>query len=306
MKVLVTGGRGYVGTCVAQILTEQGHAVTILSRKPGAGVIAADLRNQEKVLEAVTKAKPDAIVHLAALTHGRDSFEQPLEYFDVNLNGTLNLLHAASTLPQPIRFVFVSTNNVYGSRYEGALSETFDCFPESPYAVSKFAAERLVQAVAATGVISAVTLRIFNVAGAHGGKGDIDTTRIIPNALRAANGQLPHVTLNGDGSAMRDFIHIKDVASAIAAALTAEVDKQIGYECFNVGSGLGTSMSSIIDMVRRITGLEVPVVQAPQKPEPQRLIADISHITAATGWTPANSDLETIIRDAWEAWQKPI
>jgi UDP-glucose 4-epimerase len=169
--------------------------------------------------------------------------------------------------------------------------------------MSKFAAERLIQAQAATSAISAITLRIFNVAGAYAGRGDVDTTRIIPNAFRAITGQLPHVTLNGDGSAMRDFVHVKDVANAVAIALVAAVDDKTNYECFNVGSGVGTSMSSVIDMVQRVTGLEVPIQRAPKKPEPQRLTADLTHITTSTNWAPTNSSLETIVRSAWKAWK---
>ncbi|BCB86062.1 UDP-glucose 4-epimerase GalE [Phytohabitans suffuscus] len=267
----------------------------MLSR--GTGV---DIRDRASVAGAVGAARPDAVCHLAALTRARDSFADPLGYFDVNVGGTLNLLLA---LDGPVPFVLASSSIVYGGRHTGALTEDLPVRPESPYAASKVAAEQLVAAHAATGAVGAVILRCFNISGAVGGVGDTDTTRIIPNVLRAVTGELPHVTLNGDGSATRDFVHVADVARAVVAAIAkAEPGSSHTY---NLGSGAGTSMAAIVEAAGRVTGKRVPVRHDPPKPEPPHLIADISRARAGLGWDPAYSTPDRILTDAWAAWTAP-
>ena len=313
MHVLVTGGLGFLGHAVSLDLLANGHRIAILTRNrsadppSGAQLIHGDIRDRPRMSEIVAEHHFDGIVHLAALTRGRDSIADPLTYFDVNVGGTLNLLmalDAARDERAPVRFVFASTNIVYGSVHVGALSEDIDPHPESPYAASKVAAEQLIAAYAATGSIGATTLRCFNVAGAADGIGDTDPSRIIPNIFRVATGQLPYVTLNGNGngSAVRDFVHVMDVATAVRLALDTSTPGKYGV--YNVGSGTGTSMAEVVRTAELVLSRSVEVARMPPKPEPQALTADIRLATTELGWKPERSDLRKILADAWGAWAR--
>ncbi|GAA5190641.1 UDP-glucose 4-epimerase GalE [Rugosimonospora acidiphila] len=307
MRVLVTGGLGFVGRAVATELVGAGHRVDVLTRgatgtKPPAGAdpVEADVRDRVRIAEVVARGRYDGICHLAALTRGRDSVADPLTYYDVNVGGTLNLLLAARAAG-PVRFVFASTSIVYGSRRTGALQEDLPPAPENPYGASKVAAEQLVGYHAATGDISAATLRCFNVAGAVDGYPDADPTRIIPNVLRAIRGELPHVTVNGDGSAVREFTHVLDVAAAFRLALESTATAGPGAPVYNVGTGRGVSVAEIIAAAESVTGKRVPVRHLPPRQEPHTLICDPRRIAGELGWRAQRSDLPDIIRGAWEA-----
>ncbi|MEU7934488.1 NAD-dependent epimerase/dehydratase family protein [Micromonospora echinofusca] len=310
MHVLVTGGLGFLGRAVGRELLATGHRVTVMTRgrgdrnpPPGVELVTGDIRDRARVAEIVQEGGYDGVVHLAALTSGRDSFADPLGYFDINATGTLNLLmalDAARSTTAPAALVFASTNIVYGSQHHGALSEDLDPHPESPYAASKVAAEQMVAAHAATGAIGAVTVRPFNIAGAVDGVTDTDCARIIPNVFRAITGQLDHVTLNGDGSAVRDFVHVADVATGIRLALAACTPG--GCQTINLGSGVGTSMANVVATAEEVTGRPVVVHRQPHKPEPPNLIADMRRARTVLGWTPARAKLTDILADAWEAW----
>ncbi|OWV01617.1 NAD-dependent dehydratase [Micromonospora wenchangensis] len=310
MHVLVTGGLGFLGHAVTRELLATGHRVTVMTRgrsdrtpPPGAELVTGDIRDRDRVADIVQQGRYGGVVHLAALTSGRDSFADPLSYFDVNATGTLNLLmalDAARTTTGPASLVFASTNIVYGSQHHGALSEDLDPHPESPYAASKVAAEQMVAAFAETGAIGAITVRPFNVAGAVDGVTDTDRARIIPNVFRAITGELDYVTLNGDGSAIRDFVHVADVASAVGLALAACTPGT--FQTINLGSGIGTSMASVVATTEQVTGHPVVVHRQPPRAEPPNLIADIGRAQKTFGWAPAKSELTAIITDAWEAW----
>ncbi|MBX6751936.1 MAG: UDP-glucose 4-epimerase [Micromonosporaceae bacterium] len=305
MKVLVTGGLGYIGWAVTKALLQAGHDVDVLTRQSdavppaGASLVRADLTDANGVADVATAGKYTGVCHLAALTRGRDSFADPLNYWNVNVGGTLNLLRAlVQVQSQPTRFVFASTNIVYGSQRDGALSEDLQPRPESPYSASKAAAERLVSDLAGTGAITAIVLRVFNASGAVDHRPDRDPTRIIPNIMRAARGELPALTVNGDGTARRDFTHVGDVATAFRLAL--EADRQ-GTAIYNVGTGHGTSVAELIAAAEKITGRQIPIERLPPKPEPHTSVADPTHIQTELGWRPVNSDLTTILSSAWEA-----
>lgn len=313
MRVLVTGGLGFIGRAVARDLVGAGHRVDVLSRgrggvapPAGAELVEGDVRDRARIAAVVAGGRYEGICHLAGLIRGRDSVADPLSYYDVNLGGTVNLLSAVEAAraagegpagERPVRFVFASTSIVYGSQRTGALSEDLPPAPENPYGASKLAAEQLIGYHAATGGISAVTLRCFNVAGAVDGYADTDPTRIIPNVLRAARGDLPHVTLNGDGSAVREFTHVLDVASAFRLAVEATEARSAAV--YNVGTGEGVSMGEVIATAERVTGRRVPVERLPPKPEPHTLVSDPRRLMADLGWVPAHSALEEIIGSAW-------
>ncbi|MEU8209996.1 NAD-dependent epimerase/dehydratase family protein [Micromonospora sp. NPDC049044] len=310
MHVLVTGGLGFLGRAVARDLLAAKHRVTVMTRgrgdrtaPSGVELVTGDIRDRARVAEIVQEGGYDGVVHLAALTSGRDSFADPLGYFDVNATGTLNLLmalDAARTTTAPAALVFASTNIVYGSQHHGALSEDLDPHPESPYAASKVAAEHMVAAYAATGAIGAVILRPFNIAGAVDGVTDTDGARIIPNVFRAITGELDQVTLNGDGAAVRDFVHVADVAVAVRLALTACTPGI--SQTINIGSGIGTSMANVVATVEQIAGKSVIVHSQPPKPEPPELVADVGRAQTVLGWTPEKSKIGDILADAWESW----
>ncbi|MGH3734892.1 MAG: NAD-dependent epimerase/dehydratase family protein [Micromonosporaceae bacterium] len=305
MRVLITGGPGFLGRAVAIELLAHGHEVDVLTRggrqvppPSGANVVEADLLDRQAICSVVGEGRYEGVCHLAALTRVRESFEQPLTYYDVNVGGTLNLLTALrdASPDEPVRFVFTSTNAVYGTR-EGRLTEDMEPHPESPYAASKLAAEQMVGHQAAAGALAAVTLRCFNIAGAVDGYGDSDPTRLIPNVLRAAAGDIPHVTVNGDGSVVREYVHVRDVAEACRLALLNATAGR--NSVFNIGTGEGASINDVIKAVEQVTGRAVPVQHNPPKREPHTLIADRTFAETGLGWVPSRSSLEAIIRDAY-------
>ncbi|GAB3428422.1 NAD-dependent epimerase/dehydratase family protein [Flindersiella endophytica] len=307
MRVVVTGGFGFVGHAVTRNLVAAGHDVAVLThsgksrpRPDDVTVLEiSDIRDRTGMRDALVSFRPDSVCHLAALAQVRTSFEQPLEYFDVNVGGTISLLDGLSSLNKPTTVVFGSTGSVYGSGAEGKLSEDDPARPDTPYAATKYAAEQLLTYQAQTGAIGTTILRAFAIAGACDGIGDPDDTRILPKALRVAAGQALHVAINGDGSAVREFTHVLDVAEAYRLAL--EATKPGESRLYNVGSGTGITMADLIKTVTERTGRDVPVQHQPPKPEPHTLIADSIRIRTDLGWTSPNSTVPQIIGDSWAA-----
>jgi UDP-glucose 4-epimerase len=311
VHVLVTGGLGFVGHAVTRDLVAAGLRTTVLTRgradaRPtdGAQVVTGDIRDRGRMQEIVQHGDFDAVCHLAALTRAPESYADPLTYFDVNVGGTLNLLMALEatrdSTREPVRFVFSSTNVVYGSRHTKALTEDLDPHPENPYAAAKLSAEWLVGAYAATGVIGATTLRFFSVAGAVDRVGDSDLPRIVPSVLRALAGDVPYMTLHGDGSAVRDFVHVLDAATAVRLSLAAT--KPGEHHLYNIGTGVGTSVAEVVRTAEEVVGRTVEVRHLPPTAEPQNLTADNSRAVKELGWHPAHSDLHEILADAWTVW----
>lgn len=307
MRVLVTGGMGFVGYAVATVLVEAGHQVAVLThtnrtspRPEGAEIIRADIRDADELQRALDGHIFDGVCHLAALTKVRESFKDPLSYFDVNVGGTVNLLRAITKTNEtrPV-IVFGSTAAIYGRKADGYLTEDSPANPDSPYAASKYTTELLLHHHALTGAIGATSLRCFAIAGACKGIGDPDATRILPAALRVAAGLESTVTINGDGSAVREFTHVLDAAHAYRLALCSGTPGT--YRMFNVGSGRGTTMRDVIEAIRVATRRPVPVTHAPPKPEPQILVANSARIRNILTWEPAASSIDRIIEDGWQA-----
>ena len=302
MRILVTGAAGFVGYAVAALLAEHGHTVTGLTRSPASALPAGTRRHVGDLREPATLpgGEFDAVCHLAGLVQVRESRTDPLRYWQTNASGMLNLL---DWLPRAgaDRLIIASTCAVYGEPVRQPIDETTAEAPSSPYGSSKLAADRAAADVAATGSIGAISLRAFNITGATPGRPDHDETRLIPKLLAVQQGRAPEITVNGDGAAIRDFLHVRDMATAFAAALDA--CKPGMWRGYTVGSGHATAVRDVIRAVEIITGRPVPRHHLPAAPEPQELRADPTRIRTELDWQPTSSTLDTIVNDAWTALQ---
>ncbi|HEY7488983.1 MAG TPA: NAD-dependent epimerase/dehydratase family protein [Streptosporangiaceae bacterium] len=311
MRVLVTGAAGYVGYAVGRRLIEAGHNVAGLVRRSaqahelpdGVVPVVADLLDAGNFRVALTtvvrnqlNGPIEGVCHLAALVRVRDSFSEPLSFFATNVHGTVNLLRS---IPESARVVLGSTAAVYGAPDHQPITEDQPPAPTSPYGASKLAAEEALRYYVRSRPGGAVVLRTFNVAGSVDGRPDPDETRLVPRALGVAAGRLPHLAINGDGTAVREYVHVDDLANAYLLALEADLEGE--HRVFNVGSGKGTSVRDVVAMVTQVTGRPVSTVSNPPKPEPPLLMADSSAIRDELGWVPARSDLRQIIADSWAA-----
>ncbi|WP_242886107.1 NAD-dependent epimerase/dehydratase family protein [Actinomadura litoris] len=297
MRVLVTGAAGYVGYAVGRRLVAAGHEVDGLVRRTGAvlpkGVrpVLGDLLDPG----GLPRGPYDGVCHLAALTRVRESFADPLGFFTVNVQGTVNLLRAV----EAARVVYGSTAAVYGTPERQPIPETEGTAPTSPYGASKLAAEQAVRFHARTGATGAAVLRTFNVAGSVDGRPDPDETRLIPKALAVAAGRAPRLEINGDGGAVREYLHVDDLAAAHVRTLEAV---RPGEErVYNVGSGTGAAVRDVVAAVEEATGRAVPTLRRPPQPEPPLLLCEAAAIRADLGWRPARSSLPEIIASAWDA-----
>jgi UDP-glucose 4-epimerase len=308
MRVLVTGAFGFVGTAVVSRLAKAGCQVVALTHRE-AGAVLPKTEAVEvvhgNVLQADDMAKAvhgvDAICHLAALTRVRESFDQPEQYHAVNVDGTRTLLDAAMSETRrrgvPLRWVQASTAAVYGVPERQPIAEDAPPSPTNPYGESKLAADSLLLNHGAE-ALGVVVLRAFNVAGAVNGRADDDLTRIIPKAIAVARGVAELLQVNGDGSAVRDFVHVDDLASAFEAALSVATPGC--REVLNIGA-TGATVAQIIATVEEVSGRRLRVEHLPPKPEPPTLLADTARARHVLGWSPEHSDLLQIIRDAWAA-----
>jgi UDP-glucose 4-epimerase len=307
VRVLVTGATGFLGHAVTVVLARRGHEPVAFARRarpPPPGAVAAvrgDVLDRDAVRAAV--ADVDGVCHLAALTRVRDSLTDPLPYWRTNVTGTLTLLDALAAAPAhrsgPRALVLASTAGVYGTPRQQPVTEDAPTLPHHPYGASKLAADQAAASVAATGALGAVSLRAFNIAGAAGGVADTDVTRLVPKVLAVHAGLEPELVVNGDGSAVRDFVHVLDMAEAFALALDACTPGR--WRAYNVGSGRRTRVLDVLHAARHLTGRRIPVRHRPPAGEPPALLADHSRISRELGWTPRRSDLATILADGWAA-----
>ncbi len=314
MKLLITGGAGYIGSIVARLLIEAGHEIVVLDNLerghraavPGqAQLIVADLRNAAEVDHILQAGRYDGVLHFAALALVGESVTHPGRYYRNNVTGTLNLLEAMVAGAVP-RLVFSSTCAVYGQPDEVPIAESAPPRPQNAYGASKLAADHLIGDFCAAHGIGAVSLRYFNVAGAHGHTGEDHEpeTHLIPNILKVALGRSDAVEIFGtdyptaDGTAVRDYIHVDDLAQAHLLALghVKAGERQV----FNLGNGNGFSVREVIAAARRVTGHPIPVREAPRRPgDPPRLVAASARIREQLGWAAQKPALETMIADAW-------
>jgi UDP-glucose 4-epimerase len=315
MKLLVTGGAGYIGSVVAAQLIDAGHQVTVadnLSKghdwavPPGAGFVEVDVLDAPRLAEVVAGGF-DGVLHFAALSLVGESVAEPVRYFRTNVGGTLNLLDAMRAAGVG-RLVFSSTAACYGEPEEIPIPESAPAVPTNPYGASKVAVDTAIGFECAAGGLGAVSLRYFNVAGASGAYGEVHDpeTHLIPLVLRAAAGLREGIQIYGtdyptpDGTAIRDYIHVEDLARAHLLALDACAGG--GHRIYNLGNGQGFSVREVVETARAVTGRPIPATEVGRRAgDPAVLVASSDLIKAELGWVPEKPGLDEMVGDAW-AW----
>ena len=315
MNILVTGGAGYIGSVTAERLLDQGHRLTVFDNlerghraalDPRARFIRGDLRDGPAIAAALAEARPDAVVHFAAYALVGESMARPEAYFGNNLRGGINLveaMHAAGVR----RIVFSSTCATYGQPDRSPITEATPQAPTNPYGASKLMLEQVLAWFQRLHGFRPVFLRYFNACGATAkfGEDHAPETHLIPNLLNIALGRREAAAVYGDdydtqdGTCIRDYIHILDLASAHSLALAADF-----CGALNLGSGQGYSVRQVLETARRVTGRPIPAVVHPRRPgDPARLVADATQAARVLGWRPAHSSLDEIVESAW-AWHQ--
>jgi UDP-glucose 4-epimerase len=313
MKIFVTGGAGYIGSICVEQLLNAGHAVAVFDnlteghRKavdPRAELLIGDLQQRCDIEDAMERVRPDAVMHFAANALVGESMENPSKYFRNNVYGGLNLLDAMVSAGVK-KFVFSSTCATFGPPDRLPIDETLPQRPINPYGESKLIFEKVLRWYDEIHGLKFVALRYFNAAGATERYGEDHRieTHLIPNVLKVALGQKENVQIFGtdyetpDGTCIRDYIHIVDLAQAHMLALGAQ---QSAF--YNLGTGGGTSVREIIDTCERVTGKKIAAVEKPRRPgDPARLIAGSEKIQKELGWKPRYQSIDRIIESAW-AW----
>ncbi|MFG1707230.1 UDP-glucose 4-epimerase GalE [Nonomuraea sp. M3C6] len=311
MRLLVTGGAGYVGSVVAAQLVEAGHEVTVLDDlstghqdavPEGARFVQKSITEAHSVLDGM-----DAVLHFAAKSLVGESVAKPGLYWSNNLGGTLALLDAMRDKGVG-RIVFSSTAATYGEPERSPIEEGDPTRPTNPYGASKLAVDTALTAFARVRGLGAVSLRYFNVAGAHGRYRERHAveTHLIPNVLKVATGERESVSVFGtdyptpDGTCVRDYIHVSDLARAHLLALEAIVQGE--HRIYNLGSGTGFSVQEVISVCREVTGHEIPAVVGDRRPgDPAVLVASSAKIQSELGWKAERAALREIVSDAWAA-----
>jgi UDP-glucose 4-epimerase len=312
MRVLVAGGAGYIGSVVTAALLADGHEVTVLDDlstghadavASGATLVEASLHDSAPVLADV---RPEAVLHFAAKSLVAASQQHPEEYWHTNVGGSLALLEAMRAADCR-RIVFSSTAATYGEPESVPIREDAPTRPTNTYGASKLAVDQMLTSYAVAHGFAAVSLRYFNVAGAAYGLGERHAveTHLIPIALQVAAGRRESMTVFGedyptpDGTCIRDYVHVADLADAHLLALPAPASGE--HRIYNLGNGTGFSVRKVVEAVREVTGHPVPVVVGERRPgDPAQLVASSDRIRADLGWTPKHTDLAGIVRDAWE------
>jgi UDP-glucose 4-epimerase len=313
MKILVTGGAGYIGSICVEQLINQGHEITVFDNlteghrravAPQAALITGDLQNRGEIEDALDKTRPEAVMHFAANALVGESMTNPSKYFRNNVYGGINLLDAM-VAAGCTKFVFSSTCATFGPPDRVPIDETLPQRPINPYGESKLIFERILRWYDEIHGLKFVALRYFNAAGASGAFGEDHRieTHLIPNILKVALGQKPHVEIFGtdyptpDGTCIRDYIHIIDLAQAHILALGVKESA-----CYNLGTGGGTSVREVVQACEKISGKGIPVVEKPRRPgDPPKLIAASGKIQCELGWKPKFQSIDRIVESAW-AW----
>jgi len=318
LKILVTGGAGYVGGTVAAILRDRGHDVTIYDNlchatrslvPPGITFVGGELADRVH-LERILRTGFDGVMHFAALIEAGESMAKPELYFRNNTAATLSLLE--SMLATGVsRLVFSSTAAVYGEPESTPIREDAPLRPTNAYGESKLLVEKILTWMYRVHGLSYASLRYFNVAGAAADRGEAHEpeSHLIPLILDVALGRRQKIMIYGedyptpDGTCVRDYVHVEDLAEAHLMAFEALA--QGGQRIYNLGNGSGFTVRQVIESARRVTGQPIPVEVAPRRPgDPAVLIASSEKIGRELGWKPRHTDLDGIVASAWEWHQR--
>ena len=321
MRVLVTGGAGYIGSHMVKLLVESGAQVTVVDDLStghadavrGRDFVRGDVADATFTKNLLQQKQIEAVVHFAACSLVGESVADPLKYYRRNVGGTAGLVEAMRQA-KVTRLVFSSTAAVYGDPVRTPIDEAHPTQPVNPYGSSKLAIERMLAECSTAYGIGAVVLRYFNAAGADPsgelGERHDPETHLIPLVLQAASARRPSISVFGndwptrDGTCVRDYIHVSDlcVAHQLALDWLAAGGR---YECFNLGNGEGATVLEVIEAARRVTGRTIKMVQAQRRAgDPPSLVADASKARRVLGWQPARADIEGIVRDAWNYEQR--
>ncbi len=313
MKIFVTGGAGYIGSVCVEQLLDQGHKITVydnlseghrLAVDSRATLITADLADRDTIFGAIGNSQPEAVMHFAANALVAESMRNPSKYFRNNVSCGINLLDAMVE-HRVSRFVFSSTCATFGPPDRIPIDETLLQRPINPYGESKLLFEKILRWYDEIHGLKFVSLRYFNAAGATEKFGEDHRieTHLIPNVLKVALGQRESVDIYGtdydtpDGTCVRDYIHIIDLAQAHILALSTH-----NSAYYNLGTGGGTSVREVIDTCKRVTGKPIEILEKPRRPgDPPKLIASSNRIKDELGWKPQFESIDRIVESAW-AW----
>lgn len=317
MNVCVTGGAGYIGSHMVHLLVREGHEVVVIddlsaghadALPPRAPLVRLDVRESAAVAKMLKEHRVEAVLHFASRIQVGESVVNPRLYWRDNLAAGIGLLEAVLDAGVK-RFVLSSTAAVYGDPVRVPIDEAHPTEPVNPYGATKLALERVLADYARAYGLSYAALRYFNACGADAeagiGERHDPETHLIPIVLEAAQGKRPHVTVFGDdwatpdGTCVRDYIHVVDLAEAHLAAL-AHLERGGESGAFNLGTGQGHSVREVIDVVKKVTGRDVPVVMGSRRAgDPPVLVAAPARAERVLGWKAKRSSLEAIVRDAW-------
>jgi UDP-glucose 4-epimerase len=320
MKILIAGGAGYIGGTVARILLSQGHAITVFDNlchsrlsavAENATFIEGDIANRPLIEGTLREGRFDGVMNFAALIEAGESMKRPEIYFRNNTAATLTLLEAMLATGHD-RLVFSSTAACYGEPVETPILEDAKLQPTNPYGESKLLVEHMLRWMNLIYGFKYASLRYFNVAGAIDGYGEAHEpeSHLIPLILDVALGKRSNIKIFGrdyptkDGTCIRDYIHVRDLAEAHLLALAALSDTKSRL-IYNIGNGQGFSVLEVVESVRRVTGRPIPVEECERRPgDPAVLVAGSAKIKAELGWTPRFAELDQIVASAWEWHQK--
>jgi UDP-glucose 4-epimerase len=315
MKILVTGGAGYIGGTVTRLLLAEGHSVTVcdnlchskrLAVAANADFVEGDVADRVLLEKTLSRGRFDGVMHFAALIEAGESMKRPEIYFRNNTAATLSLLEAMLSTGHD-RLVFSSTAACYGEPESTPILEDAKLAPTNPYGESKLMVEQMLRWLNVSHGLKYASLRYFNVAGAIEGYGEAHEpeSHLIPLILDVALGRRPNIKVFGrdyptkDGTCIRDYIHVRDLAEAHLLALGALNDDKSRL-IFNIGNGQGFTVLEVIESVRRVTGRPIAVEECPRRPgDPAVLVASSEKIQAELGWKPQFAELDRIIASAW-------
>lgn len=317
MRVLITGGAGYIGSVVGEMCIAAGDSVTVLdnlstghrsSLHPEAEFVEGDVADGELLARTLKRRRIDSVIHMAGFIEAGESMQDPAKYLNNNVCRPLGLLEAMAASGVS-RIIFSSTAAVYGNPETELISEDHPKNPTNPYGESKLQFERILAWYDTIFGIKHACLRYFNAAGASGSRGEDHRpeSHLIPLVLQAALGKRESVSIYGtdyptpDGTCVRDYIHIEDLAEAHIISLRQLGERSLHY---NLGNGKGYSVREVIDTARAVTGVDFQVVEAARRPgDAAVLVASSELITHELGWQPRHPELAAIVASAWE-WHR--